>query len=48
MRIDAFERGTEASDWLELSENRRARANTNLVAAERICGGEAANEGNTF
>ena len=36
MRIDAFERETEASDWLELSENLCARANTNLAAAERI------------
>jgi hypothetical protein len=36
VRIDAFERGTEASNWLELSENRCARANTNLAAAERI------------
>ena len=36
MRIDAFERETKASDWLELSENLCARANTNLAAAERI------------
>jgi len=36
VRIDAFERETKASDWLELSENLCARANTNLAAAERI------------
>ena len=36
MRIDAFEGVIQPSDWLELSENRYARATAFLMAAQRI------------
>ena len=35
-RIDDFETQMQLSDWLELSENRCARANAGLAAAQRI------------
>ncbi len=34
--IDTILREIRPSDWLELSENRRARANAGAVAAQRI------------
>jgi hypothetical protein len=36
VRIDDFEGGIQPSDWLELSENRCARATSSLAAVQRI------------